>query len=85
MKTEQKYLNRFINLFIPLDRVEKTEIREVLPFFALISLAWVWMYIVYIRAITSPQNAVIFTVLMVVHLGLYWAVFRFIKRYTAYE
>lgn len=53
-------------------------VREVLPFFALVTLATAWMYLIYVRQVPSVWQSIVFTLLMVLHLGLYWAVFRFI-------
>ena len=65
-------------LFFPSSKANIQAIREVIPFFALVTAALIWMYSIYVRQIESTLTAVIFSLLMLLHLILYWAVFRFI-------
>jgi len=79
MKSESTLLQKIKRFVLPSDQAEREGDREVLPFFALITGAIIWMYSVYIRQIEQVWVGVIFTVLMVVHLSLYWLIFRFIQ------
>jgi NarL family two-component system sensor histidine kinase YdfH len=78
METRPGFFQRIKHFFVPAEMAEDGTIREVLPFFALVTLAATWMYLIYVRQISSAWQVVVFTLLMVLHLGLYWAVFRFI-------
>lgn len=78
MKTERTLLNKIRRFLFPSNQQIRAGDKEVLPFFALITLAIVWMYSVYIQQIEQVFVGVIFTLLMIVHLGLYWMIFRFI-------
>jgi len=79
MSSERKtFWIKFRNLFFPQDQIPREGDKEVLPFFALITLALGWMYIIYVQRIEEVYLAVIFTIMMIVHLSLYWAIFRFI-------
>ena len=79
MKSESTLLQKIKHFVLPSDQAEREGDREVLPFFALITVAIIWMYSVYIRQIEQVWVGVVFTVLMVVHLSLYWLIFRFIQ------
>ena len=79
MKSESTLLQKIKHFVLPSDQAEREGDREVLPFFALITVAIIWMYSVYIRQIGQVWVGVVFTVLMVVHLSLYWLIFRFIQ------
>ncbi|MFN2146090.1 MAG: sensor histidine kinase [Anaerolineales bacterium] len=48
-----------------------------MPFFLLLTVALAWMYVIYVGKISSPWRIALFTVLLLVHLGLYWSVLRF--------
>jgi NarL family two-component system sensor histidine kinase YdfH len=79
MKSKNALVQKISRFIFPLDLQPNEGDKEVLPFFAMITLAIAWMYTVYIRQIDQVYIKVIFTVLMIVHLGMYWAIFRFIR------
>ena len=79
MKSKQSIKQKLEDIFFPPEKVNFQAVKEVIPFFALVTIAMVWMYIIYVRQIGSLLNAVIFSLLMLLHLALYWAVFRFIQ------
>jgi len=78
MRRERSLLNKIKSLFFPSDQPSREGDKEVIPFFILITAAIIWMYAVYIRQIEQVYLGVIFTLLMFVHLVLYWSIFRFI-------
>jgi len=56
----------------------KKEFRETLPFFFLITLVLIWMYIQMVITappLADPLRRIVFTFLMLVHLVLYWRSF----------
>jgi NarL family two-component system sensor histidine kinase YdfH len=78
MRTESTLLQKIRGVFFPTDQQSREGDKEVVPFFILITVALIWMYSVYIRQIEQVLIGVIFTVLMIVHLSLYWSIFKFI-------
>jgi len=78
MRSERSLLNKIKSLVFPSDQQAREGDKEVIPFFILITAAIIWMYSVYIRQIEQVYLGVIFTLLMLVHLILYWSIFRFI-------
>lgn len=78
MKSKQSIKQKLEDIFFPPDKVNFQAVKEVIPFFALVTVALIWMYSIYLRQIESTLTAVIFSLLMLLHLVLYWAVFRFI-------
>jgi len=78
MKSEITLLQKIKHFILPSDQPEREGDREVLPFFALITVALIWMYIVYIQQIEQVWVGVVFTILMLIHLSLYWLIFRFV-------
>ncbi|HKJ26334.1 MAG TPA: histidine kinase [Anaerolineales bacterium] len=49
----------------------------MVPFFILMTMALGWMLIVFVQQVENPVMKVVFTILMLVHLGVYWAVLNF--------
>lgn len=80
MENKKSLLTKINHFFFPLEQSEREGDKEVLPFFSLITLAMIWMYSVYVRQIEELYIRVLFTVLMLLHLGLYWTIFRLIHR-----
>jgi len=80
MENKKSLLTKINRFLFPLEQSEREGDREVLPFFSLITLAMIWMYSVYVRQIEELYIRVLFTVLMLLHLGLYWTIFRLIHR-----
>ncbi len=78
METKRTLRHKIRDLFFKSDEQPREGDKEVLPFFVLITAAIIWMYTIYVRQIEQLYIGVIFSVLMAVHLGLYWAIFRFI-------
>jgi NarL family two-component system sensor histidine kinase YdfH len=79
MQAEKSIFVKVKDLFFPPGRTDIKAVQEVIPFFALVTIALVWMYVIYVRQIEITLTAVIFSLLMLLHLILYWAVFRFIQ------
>jgi len=80
MENKKSLLTKINRFLFPLEQSEREGDKEVLPFFSLITLAMIWMYSVYVRQIEELYIRVLFTVLMLLHLGLYWTIFRLIHR-----
>jgi len=78
MKAEKSIFQKIGRLFFPPGKANIQAVREVIPFFALVTAALIWMYTTYLRQIESTLTAITFSLLMLLHLVLYWAVFRFI-------
>ena len=67
-------------LFSPSDREDIKAFREILPFFLLVTAVMVWIYSLMLRTVPDLDNPLrlgIFTVLMIIHLALYWLSFYF--------
>lgn len=80
MKTKPAFLKRVVDFFLPKNPEGKEEFKEVVPFFLLISAAMIFMYAVYVRQVGTTLMQAIFTILMLVHMVIYWMVFRFVYR-----
>lgn len=78
MRNERSLLNKIKSLIFPSGQQAHEGDKEVIPFFIMITAAIIWMYLVYIPQIEQVVIGVMFTVLMIVHLVLYWSIFRFI-------
>lgn len=77
MQTKSNALTKIKNFFIPPDKANWEEFKEVLPFFLLMTMALGWMLAVFVQQVESPIMKMVFTILMLVHLGVYWGVFNF--------
>ncbi len=80
MKKNTTARQKIYDFFLPKNREGNTEFKEVIPFFLLVTLAMLFMYLVYVRQFDTPLLIAVFTILMLVHLVTYWMVFRFINR-----
>jgi NarL family two-component system sensor histidine kinase YdfH len=78
MKKEKKLLRIGKDFFIPPDKATWEEFREVLPFFVMMTMALAWLYVVNVQQLEDPFWIGAFSVVMLVHLGVYWAVFNFV-------
>ena len=77
MQTKNNFLIRIRNFFIPPTKASWDDFKEVLPFFVLMTLALSWMFIVFVQQVEGPYLKALFTVLMLIHLGVYWGIFNF--------
>ncbi|MBN2045374.1 MAG: sensor histidine kinase [Anaerolineales bacterium] len=78
METEDNFNQKVKDLIFPSEKTDNHAAQEIFPFYLMVTVAMAWMYMVYIRQIDNPLSAVIFTILMVMHVGLYWGIFLFL-------
>jgi NarL family two-component system sensor histidine kinase YdfH len=77
MQNKRNLLTLGKDLVIPPDKASWDDFKEVFPFFALMTMALGWMYVVFVKQVESPFMKVVFTILMFIHLAIYWGVFNF--------
>lgn len=68
----RKLLNR---LFGNVNKEERKAIKEVLPFFLLVTLVLIWLYILVLKTVPAVQDPIllaVFSALMAVHMLFYW-------------
>jgi len=82
MQTKNSLLNKLKAFFIPPGVATEGAFKEVIPFFAMMTVVLGWMYIVFVQQIEGTLWVATFTILMFVHLVIYWSVFNFVEAGT---
>lgn len=82
MQIKNYILNKIRAFFIPPGVADVGVFKEVAPFFVMMTVVLTWMYIVFVRQVEGIVWIVVFTILMIAHLVIYWAVFNFVKTGT---
>jgi NarL family two-component system sensor histidine kinase YdfH len=75
MGTQSVWHKLFNLLFVPPGDEDKKAFKEILPFYLLVTLVMGWIYTVVMTSnptVQDPGVAAAFTILLVVHLVLYW-------------
>ena len=82
MQNQSNVLRKVKDFFLPPDKTSWNEFKEVVPFFALMTIALGWLYIVFSPMTSSLFWRITFTIIMLIHLILYWSVFNFVGSET---
>jgi NarL family two-component system sensor histidine kinase YdfH len=80
MKEERNLRERFKRFFVPPIEGSTQALWEILPFFILLTLVMVGMYLLAITnstALNDPTRLVVFSSLFLLHLMLYWTILHF--------